>query len=218
MRPRGPARRVGRWDHARGSLGLTIAATLWIQPSAISPISTGLRAGPDRVPARLIDSNLDWGQDLVGLRAWWREHDPGQPIGLAYFGQINPSIFGHDNAVRPIGLVPAAGETGIDVALLPMKPGLTAPRLVGPGPASLARLLRGERHLALRARLAALRPVARNSRGMAPVWNAEVGCVWLFPGVQFEPIEAHRPLDLYVQSQSARRRSGFGLCSNLKVS
>ena len=41
----------------------------------------------------MIDSNLDWGQDLVGLQRWWQENIPDQPIGLAYFGQINPSIF-----------------------------------------------------------------------------------------------------------------------------
>jgi len=49
--------------------------------------------GPDRVPARLIDSNLDWGQDLVGLQRWAAETIPGRPIGLVYFGQINPTIF-----------------------------------------------------------------------------------------------------------------------------
>ena len=45
------------------------------------------------MPARLIDSNLDWGQDLVALQKWCKKTIPGQPIGLAYFGQINPSIF-----------------------------------------------------------------------------------------------------------------------------
>jgi hypothetical protein len=41
----------------------------------------------------LIDSNLDWGQDLVGLREWVRAHPSSQPIGLAYFGQITPNVF-----------------------------------------------------------------------------------------------------------------------------
>ena len=45
------------------------------------------------MPARLIDSNLDWGQDLIALQKWWKETIPNEPIGLAYFGQINPSIF-----------------------------------------------------------------------------------------------------------------------------
>jgi hypothetical protein len=41
----------------------------------------------------LIDSNIDWGQDLVGLRRWLRAHAPNERVGLVYFGQINPNIF-----------------------------------------------------------------------------------------------------------------------------
>jgi hypothetical protein len=52
-----------------------------------------LSGGPDRGSGHLIDSNLDWGQDLVGLRRWVAENRPGQRVGLAYFGQINPNIF-----------------------------------------------------------------------------------------------------------------------------
>ena len=48
--------------------------------------------GPDRGDEHLIDSNLDWGQDLVGLDRWLRANRPGANVGLAYFGQINPSV------------------------------------------------------------------------------------------------------------------------------
>jgi hypothetical protein len=75
-----------------GSLGLTIAASMWIAPHYLAYFNWA-SGGPDRVPARMIDSNLDWGQDLVGLQKWWLENIPDQPIGLAYFGRINPSIF-----------------------------------------------------------------------------------------------------------------------------
>src|SRR5262249_7761669 len=75
-----------------GSLALTVAASVWIQPSYLSYLNWA-SGGPDRVPARLIDSNLDWGQDLVELQRWWKENIPDEEIGLAYFGQINPSIF-----------------------------------------------------------------------------------------------------------------------------
>src|SRR5262249_39152737 len=46
------------------SLGMTIAATLWIAPHFLAYFNWA-SGGPDRVPARLIDSNLDWGQDLI---------------------------------------------------------------------------------------------------------------------------------------------------------
>jgi 4-amino-4-deoxy-L-arabinose transferase-like glycosyltransferase len=77
---------------AAGSLALTITATASIAPQYLAYFNWA-SGGPDRVPPRLIDSNLDWGQDLVGLQEWCRKTIPGQPIGLAYFGQINPSIF-----------------------------------------------------------------------------------------------------------------------------
>jgi hypothetical protein len=88
----------GWWKRAMGSLvvawlGLTIVASLWIYPSYLAYFNWA-SGGPDRRPARLIDSNLDWGQDLVGLREWCKKNIPGESIGLAYFGQINPSIFG----------------------------------------------------------------------------------------------------------------------------
>jgi len=73
-------------------LVLTVAATLMIHPSYLAYFNA-VSGGPDRTPPRLIDSNLDWGQDLIDLREWCRENIPGEPIGLAYFGQINPSIF-----------------------------------------------------------------------------------------------------------------------------
>ena len=77
---------------AGGSLALTIAATVSIRTHYL-PYFNWASGGPDRVPARLIDSNLDWGQDLVGLQQWWKRTIPDQPLGLVYFGQINPSIF-----------------------------------------------------------------------------------------------------------------------------
>jgi hypothetical protein len=74
------------------ALGATIAATAIIHPHYLAYFNWA-SGGPDRMPPHLIDSNLDWGQDLVGLREWWQKTIPGEPLGLVYFGQINPSIF-----------------------------------------------------------------------------------------------------------------------------
>jgi hypothetical protein len=108
-----------------GSLGLTIASCLWIYPSYLAYFNW-VSGGPDRQPARLIDSNLDWGQDLVGLQAWCKRTIPGQPIGLAYFGQINPSIFPMRDEAFPWFLPPGRRDT-----IGPM-PGKRDPALVGP--------------------------------------------------------------------------------------
>jgi hypothetical protein len=103
-----------------GSLTATIAASFWIYPNYLAYFNWA-SGGPDEKPARLIDSNLDWGQDLVALQKWWKETIPGQPIGLAYFGQINPSIF------------KLRGDS-FDWFLPPVKPGTTRSILQPPSP------------------------------------------------------------------------------------
>jgi len=167
-----------------GALGLTIAAALWIHPHYLAYFNW-VSGGPDREPARLIDSNLDWGQDLLGLRAWCREHAPGQRIGLAYFGQINPSI----DALNPPNdhfdwFLPPV-KPGATV-LLPTKPGIPPPRVVGPAPrlvpgyyAVSATLVRG-----LRWRL--YDPSPARPDAWAPVWKSDQDAFGYFR--KFEPI------------------------------
>lgn len=49
--------------------------------------------GPDGGARYLVDSNLDWGQDLKPLKAWMDEHGV-DAINLAYFGTAKPSYYG----------------------------------------------------------------------------------------------------------------------------
>ncbi|AGA29825.1 ArnT family glycosyltransferase [Singulisphaera acidiphila] len=74
------------------SLAATVAATLLIAPHYLAYFNW-VSGGASNGSAHLIDSNIDWGQDLVGLRRWLQTHAPDEPVGLAYFGQINPNIF-----------------------------------------------------------------------------------------------------------------------------
>jgi hypothetical protein len=87
----------GRWRWAgRGLIGSALLATAiasaTIYPSYLAYFNW-VSGGPDRGAEHLIDSNLDWGQDLVKLQRWLKQEHPGQRVGLAYFGQINPSLF-----------------------------------------------------------------------------------------------------------------------------
>ena len=41
----------------------------------------------------LSDSNVDWGQGLLALREYQAQH-PGEQIWLAYFGSVDPAIYG----------------------------------------------------------------------------------------------------------------------------
>lgn len=49
--------------------------------------------GPSRGGEYLVDSNLDWGQDLKGLRRWMQRHQV-QHINLCYFGTADPAYYG----------------------------------------------------------------------------------------------------------------------------
>ncbi len=123
----------GSWRQVRRALAvacltLTVSASLWIHPHYLSYFNWA-SGGPDRMPAHLIDSNLDWGQDLVGLREWCRQNLAGEPIGLAYFGQINPTMFSMRGDSFDWFLPPVSEGT---VATMPRKPGLPPPRLIGP--------------------------------------------------------------------------------------
>ena len=55
----------------------------------------------------LVDSSLDWGQDLPGLRRWLDTHARQEPIFIAYFGTGDPAYEG----IRAIAL-PALPEVG----------------------------------------------------------------------------------------------------------
>jgi hypothetical protein len=110
----------------RGSLLSTHAATATIHPDYLAYFNWA-SGGPDRGAEHLIDSNLDWGQDLVKLNRWLKENHPGRKLGLAYFGQINPSLL----ALRGDGfewfLPPALPDT-----ISPMVKDTT--QLIGPAP------------------------------------------------------------------------------------
>lgn len=81
---------------ALGFLGLcltmTAASTALIHPHYLAYFNL-VSGGPDHGAEHLIDSNIDWGQDLVNLRQWLARNAPGERVGLAYFGQINPHLF-----------------------------------------------------------------------------------------------------------------------------
>jgi hypothetical protein len=107
------------------ALGLTAAQTALIHPHYLASFNW-VSGGPGRGSRHLIDSNLDWGQDLVGLRRWLDANRPGCRVGLAYFGQINPSLFHLRRQDFPWFLPPALPRR------MGLLPGLAPNGLVGP--------------------------------------------------------------------------------------
>ena len=88
----------------------TFASSVWIYPHSLSYFNE-LVGGPKGGHAHLVDSNIDWGQDLLLLREWLDDHPEARPIGIAYFGNIDPAIAGVDAPLPPGSEPTDAGET-----------------------------------------------------------------------------------------------------------
>ena len=59
-----------------------------------------LAGGPDRAREILLDSNLDWGQDLGRLKSYMTSHSIPS-IRLAYFGHVDPRLYGIQYTLPP---------------------------------------------------------------------------------------------------------------------
>lgn len=93
------------WKNSRGAglgLGMVLVALLgWhtaiaarIHPHYLAYFSPAA-GGPEQGYRHLVDSSLDWGQDLPGLRKWLATHrQPGEPVYLSYFGTADPARYG----------------------------------------------------------------------------------------------------------------------------
>jgi hypothetical protein len=77
-----------------GLLGMFVFESLWHCPRYLSFINFAA-GGTDRGWRVVNDSNFDWGQGLLDLKSWLDSH--GRPkIALAYFGRVEPSVYGID--------------------------------------------------------------------------------------------------------------------------
>ena len=88
---------------ARWILGLLCIWAVWetalIYPHYLAYFN-GLVGGPNGGRHMLVDSNLDWGQDLKGLKAYM-ESKGIDTIKLAYFGLSDPAYYGIDYDLLP---------------------------------------------------------------------------------------------------------------------
>jgi hypothetical protein len=69
-----------------------LAVAVWISPHFLSYFNA-LAGGPDNGWRALVDSNIDWGQDLGGLKSWMDENGVEQ-VYLSYFGEGRPEYYG----------------------------------------------------------------------------------------------------------------------------
>ncbi|MFH2204244.1 MAG: hypothetical protein ABIJ96_14085 [Elusimicrobiota bacterium] len=80
-----------RWAAAAGALWLTLSV-LNVHPYQLAYFNEAA-GGPANGYRWMVDSNLDWGQDLKTLGAELRARG-GPPIYLAYFGSADPAAYG----------------------------------------------------------------------------------------------------------------------------
>lgn len=90
--------------HERGRKRAAVALLLgWLLASCASTYPhylayfNELVGGPKNGYKALLDSNLDWGQDLKGLKRWMDDHGV-KKIGFLYFGWTEPEYYGIDAA------------------------------------------------------------------------------------------------------------------------
>lgn len=69
-----------------------LAIALWIHPHYLA-FFNALAGGPDGGWRYLVDSNLDWGQDLGNLKEWMGENGVNR-VWLSYFGEGRPEYYG----------------------------------------------------------------------------------------------------------------------------
>jgi len=70
----------------------TATGTLQVSPRYLQFFNEA--AGGDENGHRmLIDSNIDWGQDLIRLREYLVENNI-EGVALAYFGRVHPAVYG----------------------------------------------------------------------------------------------------------------------------
>jgi hypothetical protein len=89
----------GRREPVRGGAALgvvsglllawTIGSSLYVYPHSLSYFNE-LAGGPKNGPAHLLNSNVDWGQDLLFLEKWAEQNAGGLPVYTAFYNLYNP--------------------------------------------------------------------------------------------------------------------------------
>ena len=81
-------------------LAWSVGSSLWIYPHSLSYFNE-LAGGPTGGHAHLINSNIDWGQDLLYLRRWLDDHPEARPVYLVYYGRVDPRAAGIEHTLPP---------------------------------------------------------------------------------------------------------------------
>ncbi len=79
---------------ATAMIGWSVWSGLSIYPHYLAYFNE-LAGGPDNGWRYLVDANIDWGQDLKGLKRWMERHGVDR-VKLGYYGEGHPAYYGID--------------------------------------------------------------------------------------------------------------------------
>lgn len=82
-------------------LCFTLLESVAIYPHHLSFFNQAV-GGPKQGPYLLDDSNIDWGQDLIGLAKWQQNHPQAKPLRQMYFGLLPPQLYGVQTESLPL--------------------------------------------------------------------------------------------------------------------
>ena len=95
-----PLGRIGR------GVALALAVWLGVETARVHPdylsYFNAVAGGPDQGHRVAVDSNLDWGQDLIALKGVMAAEGV-DTVQLLYFGRVDPAMYGIDYSVPPEG-------------------------------------------------------------------------------------------------------------------
>jgi len=104
-----PARRKAAGWAVVALVGILAAEAWWCFPDYLTYFNA-IAGGPDRGYRHLVDSSLDWGQDLPGVRRELERSRPAGAIYLAYFGAASPDYHLGPEAARVRYLFSCPGQ------------------------------------------------------------------------------------------------------------
>ena len=98
--------------------GALLLTTLAVHPHYLSFFNVAA-GGPAKGYRILVDSNVDWGQDLLRLRKWVNDHNV-ETVRLSWFGTADPAYYGID--YEPLPGLPRHFNLWWDVPFNPADP------------------------------------------------------------------------------------------------
>lgn len=90
-------------------LGWAALSGLLVYPHSLSYFNE-LVGGPPKGHLHLLNSNIDWGQDLLFLKKWMDRHPHARPIGILAFHQVAPGSAGIRDYTEPNAWPPERGN------------------------------------------------------------------------------------------------------------